>query len=72
VGRSRAAMKEYQIGILAEYVPYTPLTAQNPKKRTGLQPKTLPIMRGSSFTGDGAHALDDLYVMLREIFGREK
>jgi hypothetical protein len=29
-------------------------------------------MHGSSFTGDGAHALDDLHVMLREIFGREK
>jgi flavorubredoxin len=72
VGRSRAAMKEYQTGILAEYVPYTPLTAQNLKKLAGLQPKTLAIMHGSSFTGDGAHALDDLNVMLREIFGREK
>jgi hypothetical protein len=29
-------------------------------------------MHGSSFTGDGARALDDLNVMLREIFGREK
>ena len=31
VGRSRQAMKESG-GILAEYVPYTPLTAQNLKK----------------------------------------
>jgi hypothetical protein len=29
-------------------------------------------MHGSSFTGDCAQALDDLNVMFREIFGREK
>ncbi len=29
VGRSHQAMKEYQAGILADYVPYTPQTAQN-------------------------------------------
>ena len=52
VGRSRQAMKEYQAGILAEYVPYTSLTAQNLKKLAGLKPKTLAIMHGSSFTGD--------------------
>lgn len=28
VGRSRKAMKEFQTSILAEYVPYTPLTAR--------------------------------------------
>jgi ABC-type nitrate/sulfonate/bicarbonate transport system substrate-binding protein len=72
VGRSRKAMKEFQTSILAEYVPYTPLTAQNLKKLADLKPKTLAVMHGSSFTGDGARALDDLNVMLREIFGREK
>ena len=72
VGRSHQAMKEYQAGILAEYVPYTPLTAQNLKKLADLKPKTLAIMHGSSFTGDCAQALDDLDVMLREVFGRQK
>jgi len=52
VGRSRQAMKEFQAGILAEYVPYTPLTAQNLKKLADLKPKTLAIMHGSSYTGD--------------------
>ena len=69
VGRSRQAMKEYQAGILAEYVPYTPHTAQNLKKLAELNPKTLAIMHGSSFTGDCARALGDLNVMLREVFG---
>jgi flavorubredoxin len=72
VGRSREAMKEYQTGILAEYVPYTPLTARNLKKLADLKPQTLAIMHGSSFSGDCVGALDDLNVMLREVFGREK
>ena len=51
VGRSYQAMKAYQAGILAEYVPYTPHTAQNLKKLADLKPQTLAIMHGSSFTG---------------------
>jgi flavorubredoxin len=72
VGRSQQAMKDYQAGILAEYVPYTPLTAQNLKKLAALKPKTLAIMHGSSFTGDCTQALDDLNAMFREVFGRQK
>jgi len=72
VGRSHQAMKEYQAGILAEYVPYTPLTAQNLKKLAELKPKTLAIMHGSSFTGDCAQALDDLNVVFREVFGQQR
>jgi hypothetical protein len=65
-------MKEYQAGILAEYVPYTPLTGQNLKKLADLKPKTLAIMHGSSFIGDCAQALSDLNVMLQEVFGPRK
>ena len=72
VGRTSQAMKEYQAGILAEYVPYNPLTAQNLSKLANLKPKTLAIMHGSSFTGDCARALDDLNGVYREVFGREK
>jgi len=71
VGRTSEAMKAYQAGILAEYVPYTPLTAQNLKKLADLKPKTLAIMHGSSFTGDCARALGDLNAVYREVFGRE-
>lgn len=69
VGRSHQALKEYQAGILAEYMPYTPLTARNLKKLADMEPTTLAIMHGSSFTGDCARALDDLNVVLREVFG---
>jgi flavorubredoxin len=72
VGRSHQALKEYQAGILAAYVPYTPLTAQNLKRLAGLEPKTLAIMHGSSFRGDCAQALADLDVALRELFGPQQ
>jgi flavorubredoxin len=72
VGRARQALKDFQAGILAEYVPYTPLTGQNLKKLAELKPKTLAIMHGSSFTGDCARALDDLDVVLREVYGTPK
>jgi len=72
VGRPHQALKEYQTGILAEYVPYTSITAQNLKKLADLKPKTLAIMHGSSFTGDCARALDDLNVVLREVYSPQK
>ncbi len=71
-GRSHQALKEYQAGILAAYVPYTPLTARNLKKLADLKPNTLAIMHGSSFTGDCARALGDLDVALRDLFGPQK
>jgi hypothetical protein len=72
VGRSCEAMKAYQAGILADYVPYTPLTAQNLKKLAELKPKTLAVMHGSSFTGNCVRALDDLNAAYREVFGQQK
>ena len=72
VDRSHQAMKAYQAGILADYVPYTPLTAQNLKKLADLHPRTLAIMHGSSFTGDCARALDDLNVKFRDVFGQQQ
>jgi flavorubredoxin len=72
VGRSHEALQQYQAGILAEYMPYTPLTARNLKKLADLGPKTLAIMHGSSFTGDGARALKDFDVTLREVFGAKQ
>jgi flavorubredoxin len=71
VGRSNESMRAYEAGVLAEYVPYTPLTAQNLKKLADLKPATLAIMHGSSFTGDCARALSDLNTVYREVFGQE-
>jgi len=72
VGRSHQAMKEYHLGILAEYVPYTLLAAHNLKKLAELKPKTLAIMHGSSFIGDCAQAFNDLDMVFREVFGQQR
>jgi hypothetical protein len=69
VGRSRSAMKALQASPLANYLPYTPLTDRVLRQLATLRPKTLAIMHGSSFTGDGAQALMDLGTVLRETFG---
>jgi flavorubredoxin len=71
VGRSHAAMLQYQGGVLADYVPYTPLTSKNLKKLADLKPMTLGIMHGSSFRGDCARALADLDQAFKEVFGRQ-
>jgi hypothetical protein len=36
-----------------------------------LEPKTLATMHGSIYTGNGAQALRDLNVVMREVLGRD-
>lgn len=72
VGRTREALRAYQAGILADYVPYTHLTGKNLARLAALAPRTLAIMHGSSFRGDGAAALRDLDGVLREVFGGDE
>ena len=69
VGRSRAAMEEYQAGILAEYAPYTHYTEKMFHKLAALKPEVLAIMHGSSFEGNGEQALLDLGGTFKEVFG---
>jgi flavorubredoxin len=69
VERSRAALRHYQAGVLAGYVPYTPHTGRLLGQLAELRPATLAIMHGSSFAGDGAAALKALDGVYRELFG---
>jgi flavorubredoxin len=69
VGRSHDAMREYQKGPLANYVPYTPVTGRILKNLAALRPTTLATMHGSSFRGDGQRAIRGLAVALRDTFG---
>ena len=59
-------------GILADYVPYTPLTTRNINKLASLNPRTLAVMHGSSFRGDCGRALADLEAAYRDVFGDRK
>lgn len=67
VDRARQTMTEIQAGPLANYFPYTERTASELQKLVDLRPKTLAVMHGSVFVGDGGKALSDYGEMLREV-----
>jgi len=67
--RVRVAMTHMQAGPLANYVPYTKRTETILHSLADLKPRTLAIMHGSSYTGDGERALRGLAVTMRDILG---
>ncbi len=69
LGRTREALAIYQTGPLADYVPYTKNTPVLLGRLAALEPRTLAVMHGSSFEGNGAAALHELDTVLREAFG---
>jgi flavorubredoxin len=71
VGRFKQTLIEYQQGPFANYMPYTPYTDATLKRLAALRPKTLAIMHGSTFVGDGAQAFTDLAQVIKEILGRD-
>ena len=66
--RCRDALLGTEAGPYANYVPYTHHTgvletlAEN-------EPKTLAIMHGSTYYGDGAQALRELAIVMRDVLG---
>lgn len=67
--RVRAAMMGMQSSPLADYMPYTPQTEGIIQKLAVLDPKTLAIMHGSSYSGKGTQALQMLSTTIRDVFG---
>ena len=67
--RVRTALSRMQGGPLANYIPYNARTGVILGQLADLKPKTLAIMHGSSFTGDGERALRDLAAVMREQLG---
>jgi flavorubredoxin len=66
--RTRHALMEYQAGFLMDYQPFTLHTERLLHELAALKPKTLATMHGSTFVGDGEHALRDLAVVMREVY----
>lgn len=62
-------MQQMQAGPLADYIPYTKQTDKILQKLAALKPKTLAIMHGSSFAGDGAQAFANLSAAMKDVFG---
>ncbi len=69
VQRSLEAAKAMQASPLMDYVPYTPNTERLLNELAAFDPKTLAIMHGSSYSGDGGDALRRLAPVYAEIFG---
>lgn len=67
--RTHAAMMHYQAGPLMEYLPYTPHTRRLLHELAAFAPKTLAIMHGSSFRGDGGRLLRELDPIYRGVYG---
>jgi hypothetical protein len=68
--RVRAAMDRMQASPLANYIPYTRRTGQILSGLADLRPKTLAIMHGSSFAGDGERELRGLAQAMHDVLDR--
>lgn len=71
VGRTRQSLARYQAGPLRDSMVYNANTKRQLEELAALDPRTLAIMHGSSFTGDGAQALRDLEGVVRDVFGEQ-
>jgi flavorubredoxin len=69
VGRFKENLAADQQGPFANAYPYTSQTEPTLKRLAELKPKTLAIMHGSSFTGNGEQAIQDLARAMKEILG---
>ena len=65
VGTAAAAIREGAKGPLANDMPYTPYTDATLRRLAALEPRTLAVMHGSSFRGDGRRALEELAAVIR-------
>lgn len=66
VGRAETSIAEGMQGPLAHDMPYTPYTDANFRRLADLEPRTLALMHGTSFRGDGRRAILDLAGVIKE------
>ena len=69
VGRAREAILHNKSGPMAKDMPYTPDTDGTLLRLAALQPRTIALMHGSTFRGNGERALLDLATVIRETLG---
>lgn len=72
IGKARKAMVDFQSTQLLNATPYTVRTERLMREMAGLKPKTLAIMHGSSFRGDGEKAFWELASVMKEILGKDE
>jgi len=69
VGPAGTAAQAGAQGPLANDMPWTPYTEATLRRLAALEPRTLAIMHGSSFEGDGKKAILGLTGVLRDVLG---
>jgi flavorubredoxin len=69
VGRFKQGLINDLQGVFANAYPYTSQTDEALKRLAALAPKTLAIMHGSTFMGDGKQAIEDLAIAMRDVLG---
>jgi len=69
IDAARDALLQTQASPFADYMPYTHNTGRILEGLAQLQPKTLAVMHGSSFSGNCAEALRQLSTVMREVLG---
>jgi flavorubredoxin len=67
--RARTTLVRYQAGPFSNYLPFTSMTEELLAKLAALKPAVLAAMHGSTFKGDGAHAISELTTLFREVVG---
>lgn len=65
-------MIDFQSTQLLNATPYGSSTERHMARLAALQPRTLAIMHGSSFKGDGGNAIRNLALAMKEILGKEE
>jgi len=67
--RCKEALVQTEAGPFANYVPYTHHTGRVLETLAEYAPRTLAIMHGSTYYGNGAQALRDLASVMRDVLG---
>ena len=71
VGRAAESVRSSLTGPFAHDMPYTPYTDATLRRLAALQPRTICLMHGSTYRGDGERAILDLAGVIRETLGGE-
>ncbi len=70
--RVRTTLVRYQAGPFSNYLPFTSMTEELLAKLAALKPAVIAAMHGSTFKGDGEHAIHDLAKLFREVVATPK
>ena len=69
VGRFKEDLIAGEQGPFAHAYPYTPRTDEQLQRIAALEPQTIAVMHGSSFSGAGSKAVNDLAAAMRDVLG---